>query len=269
MKNSPVALVTGASSGIGASCAALLAAEGYRVYGASRSAVAVDPRITALRMDVTSDESVRAGCKSLLQREARIDVLVNSAGMGIAGAIEDTSPDEARQQLEVNVLGVLRVCRAILPEMRKQKSGCIVNIGSIAGLIAIPYQGMYSASKFALEGLTECLRMELKAFGVRVVLVEPGDHRTGFTNNRRFTAGTFENIAYRTACEQAVAKMAAEERAGPEPESIARLVYRIIRKRQPRLRYITGPTAQRFAAWLKRYGPNVLMERIIKGHYAR
>ena len=274
----PVVLVTGASSGIGLCCAAFLSRNGYRVYGASRSAVCVVPSgqgkidgdgVLPLPMDVTEDDSVRAGCDAIFQREGRLDVVINSAGMGIAGALEDTSPEEARQQFEVNLFGVLRVCRAMLPIMRRQRSGCIVNIGSIGGLIAIPYQGVYSASKFALEGLTESLRMEVRQFGIRVVLIEPGDHRTGFTGNRRLTNASSGDSAYRIACARAVQRMAEDEQAGPLPDHVARLVYRVIRARNPRLRYTTGPIAQRAAVWLKRLVPNSLMERIVSAYYAK
>lgn len=264
-----VALVTGASSGIGRSCAVLLAQNGYGVYGASRSSNSTDAGVIPLRMDVTVDESVREACGSLLEREGRLDVLVNSAGRGVAGALEDTSPAEARELLEANLLGVLRVCRAVLPVMRRQGSGCIVNIGSIGGLVAIPYQGVYSASKFALEGLTECLRMEVKRFGIRVVLIEPGDHRTGFTGNRRWTKEASENAAYQAACASAVQRMAADEQSGPPPDDVARLVCRVIRKTHPRLRYSTGPGAQRAAIWLKRFAPYAVVEKIVTAYYTK
>jgi NAD(P)-dependent dehydrogenase (short-subunit alcohol dehydrogenase family) len=264
----PVVLVTGASSGIGLCCAALLAGKGYRVYGASRSATPASP-VLPLEMDVTLDHSVRDACDSVLQREGRLDVLINSAGMGMAGSLEDTSLEEARAQFEVNLFGVLRVCGAALPSMRQRGSGYIVNIGSIGGLVAIPYQGIYSASKFALEGLTECLRMELKGFGIRVVLIEPGDHRTGFTKNRRFAERSSGNPAYRADFERAIRRMAADEQAGPLPDNVARLVYKVIRTRNPRLRYTTGSGAQRAAVWLKRFAPNALVEKIVSAYYAR
>jgi NAD(P)-dependent dehydrogenase (short-subunit alcohol dehydrogenase family) len=266
----PVVLVTGASSGIGQCCASLLARKGYRVYGASRSAGSASGEgVVPLHMDVTMDDAVRAGCASVLEREGRLDILINSAGMGIAGALEDSSPEEAREQFEVNLFGVLRVCRAVLPIMRQQESGYIVNIGSIGGLIAIPYQGLYSASKFALEGLTECLRMEVKGFGIHVVLIEPGDHRTGFTKNRRFTLGLSENPAYRAAFARAIERMARDEQTGPPPDNVARVVYRVIRTRNPRLRYTAGTSAQRAAVWLKRLGPNALVEKIVTAYYSR
>ena len=265
----PVALVTGASSGIGQCSAVLLARKGYRVYAASRSGPVREQiaGLVPLPMDVTLDASVHAACEAILQRESRLDVLVNSAGMGIAGSVEDTSPEEAREQFEVNFFGVLRVCRAVLPIMRQQRSGCIVNIGSIGGLIAIPYQGVYSASKFALEGLTESLRMEVKSFGIRVVLIEPGDHRTGFTKNRRETKDSSENPAYRTAFERAVQRMERDEQAGPTPDNIARLVHKVVQMRNPRSRYTVGPSAQRAAIWLKRLTPNALVEKIVTAYY--
>jgi len=167
------------------------------------------------------------------------------------------------------LFGVLRVCRAVLPIMRQQGSGYVINIGSIGGVIAIPYQGLYSASKFALEGLTECLRMEVKSFGIRVVLIEPGDHRTGFTKNRELTAASSENPAYRVAFRRAIQRMATDEQAGPSPDRVAQLVYDVIQTRNPRLRYTAGPSAQRCAVWLKRFAPNALVERIVAAYYGR
>jgi NAD(P)-dependent dehydrogenase (short-subunit alcohol dehydrogenase family) len=259
----PVTLVTGASSGIGACCADFLARNGYIVYGASRSATAGEG-VAPLRMDVTSDASVHEACQQVLEREGRLDVLINSAGIAIAGSVEDTSIEEARLQFEANFFGVLRVCRAALPVMRQQGRGYIVNIGSIGGLIGIPYQGMYSASKFALEGLTECLRMEVRDFGIRVVLIEPGDHRTALTANRRVLAS---GSAYRTRFERAVGRMAADEQRGPLPDEIARLVHRAICAENPPLRYTVGPRSQRAAVWLKRLAPYRVVERVVADYY--
>jgi NAD(P)-dependent dehydrogenase (short-subunit alcohol dehydrogenase family) len=263
-----VVLVTGASSGIGRACAELLAASGYRVYGASRRAV-VGRAVESIAMDVTDDASVREAVAAVIAREGRIDIVVNNAGIGIAGAVEDTSVEEAREQLEVNFFGVLRVCRAVLPVLRKQRASYIVNIGSIGGLIAIPYQGLYSASKFALEGLTESLRLETRQFGVHVVLIEPGDHRTGFTDNRRMTADSQRNPAYSARFQRAVKRMGADERSGPAPEAVARLLLRIVKKARPRLRYTTGPVPQRAAIWLKRLLPYAAIEKLMDFYYSR
>jgi NAD(P)-dependent dehydrogenase (short-subunit alcohol dehydrogenase family) len=256
-----VVLVTGASSGIGKSCAEFLARNGYRVYGVSRSS-------SAPSMDVRDDASVRAAVADLIAREGRIDIVVNNAGIALAGAVEDTSIQEAIAQFDVNFFGVLRVCRAVLPHMREQRSGCIVNIGSIAGLVAVPFQGLYSASKFALEGLSEALRLEVRPFGIRVVLIDPGDHRTNLTENRRPTAASQENPAYRNRYDRAVARMAADERNGPAPEAVARLLHRIIQLKKPRLRYTVGPIAERAVPLLKRALPHAVIETLMDRYYS-
>ncbi len=263
-----VVLVTGASAGIGACCAALLAKNGYRVYGGARGAVIV-PGVECVTLDVADDPSAARAVETIVAREGRLDVLVNNAGFGIAGAIEDTSVDEAREQFEVNFFGVLRMCRAVLPVMRQQKAGYIVNIGSIGGLIAIPFQGFYSASKFALEGFSEALRLEVRPFGIRVVLLEPGDHRTSFTQNRRSTRASAEGSPYRDRFERAVARMASDEQGGPSPEGIALLLHKIVNNPRPRLRYTAGPAAQRAAVWIKRTMPYAVVEKIMHDYYSR
>lgn len=257
-----VVLVTGASSGIGKSCAEFLARTGDRVYGASRTSA-------TLPMDVRDDASVRAAVAELIAREGHIDVVVNNAGIAVAGAVEDTSIEEAMAQFDVNFFGVLRVCRAVLPHMRARRSGCIVNIGSIAGQVAVPYQGLYSASKFALEGLSESLRHEVRSFGIRVMLIEPGDHRTALTENRRAAAASRENPAYRERYERAVARMTSDERNGPAPEAVARLLHRIIRLKRPRLRYAVGPFTERAAPMVKRLLPYGVIEKLVDGYYSR
>jgi NAD(P)-dependent dehydrogenase (short-subunit alcohol dehydrogenase family) len=263
-----VVLITGASSGIGACCATFLSQRGYCVYGASRSARTA-PGITPIELDVTDSTSVSQSIETVLAREGRLDVLVNNAGFGIAGAIEDTSVEEAVAQFEVNFFGVVRMCRAALPVLRQQRSGYIINIGSIGGLIAIPYQGFYSASKFALEGLSESLRLEVGPFGVHVVIIEPGDHRTSFTENRRSTHASVQGSAYLERFEKAIARMAADEQGGPAPDGVARLVHKVINHPNPRLRYTTGPAAQRAAIWLKRSMPYAVIEKIMKAYYTR
>jgi NAD(P)-dependent dehydrogenase (short-subunit alcohol dehydrogenase family) len=262
-----VVLVTGASSGIGAACLAHLASTHFQVYGGAR-AFALPPSFGAastLHLDVTSDESVAAAVQTILDREGRIDAVVNNAGIALAGAIEDTPPEEALRQFEVNLFGVLRVCRAVLPAMRAQRSGYIVNIGSIAGLVAVPFQGLYSASKFALEGFTEALRYEVAPFGIHAVLVEPGDHCTALTKNRR----TLESPHYGERAKQAINRMAHDEQTGPSPENVARLVHRILETKHPRLRYTCGPASERAAVWLKRLAPFALLEKVMGGHYFR
>jgi NAD(P)-dependent dehydrogenase (short-subunit alcohol dehydrogenase family) len=267
-ENQRVALVTGVSSGIGQACAAHLAARGFRVYGTSRRPAAnAAGGITLLTADVTDDTSVEQAVATVLDREGQLHVVVNNAGMGIAGPLESTTTEQAKRQLEVNFFGALRVCRAVLPAMRSQRSGYIVNIGSIGGLIAIPYQAMYSASKFALEGMSEALRMEVRPFGIRVVIIEPGDHKTSITQNRTLTGLPGGADVYRPSFESALAKTAHDEQSGPGPEQIARLLYRIVNQRNPRLRYTVGPIPQRAAVWLKRLAPNSLVEYGIRSYY--
>ncbi len=263
-----VAIITGVSSGIGLACAAHLAQQGIRIYGLSRR-VPETPitNCTFIQTDVTDNASVIEAIRTVLLNEGCIDILINNAGFGIAGSIEDTSAEEAGNQLDVNLLGALRLTTAVLPTMRCQRSGYILNMGSIGGLIAVPFQGIYSASKFALEGLTESLRLEVRSFGVRVVLIEPGDHRTSFTETRSFTAASAANPAYRANCDRAVNRMAADEQGGPAPDRIARLVLRVINTRNPRLRYTVGPAFQRAAIWLKRLSPYALIETILRVYY--
>jgi NAD(P)-dependent dehydrogenase (short-subunit alcohol dehydrogenase family) len=267
-ENRRVVLVTGASSGIGLACAAHLAGLGFRVYGTSRRAAAGSPgNVTMLTADVTDDRSVEQAIATVLDREGRLDIVVNNAGMGIAGPVESTSIEQAKGQFEVNFFGVFKVCRAVLPAMRRQRSGYIINIGSIGGLLAIPYQSMYSASKFALEGLSEALRMEVRPFGIRVVIIEPGDHKTGLTENRQFTEISIATDAYSPSFEAALLKTAHDEQSGPGPEQVARLLYRIVNQRHPRLRYTIGPIPQRAAVWLKRLMPYSILEYTMRTYY--
>lgn len=273
-------LITGASSGIGLACASYLAEQGFMVYGTSRRARkpveapgmgeqrgSVPGSVTMLPMDVTSEESVQKGIECILNRHGRLDIVVNNAGMGIAGSVENTSLDEARRQFDVNFFGVLRVCRAVLPSMRQQREGYIVNIGSIGGAIAIPYQAMYSASKFALDGFSEGLRLEVRSQGVRVSVVQPGDYKTAFTANRELAEASHQDTVYRRSFEAALSRMAHDEQSGPAPERVARLVHQIVNSRNPRLRYTTGAIGQRAAVWLKRFLPYSLIEHGLRSYY--
>ena len=255
-------LVVGASSGIGRACAVRLARRGHRVFGTTRRPTGEveaalrrelrdSDRLEMVRMDVDDVRSVEEGVHAVVERAERLDGVVNCAGFGIGGSIEDTSDDEAKAIFETNFFGTVRVCRAVLPIMRKQGSGTIVNVSSIGGRIAVPFVGLYGATKFAIEGLTEALRMEVHRFGVRVVLVEPGDFATGFTDNRRPARDALENEAYGDAYRAALAVIERDERGGSSPEAVARLVERILVARSPRLRYTVGALFQRVAVVLR------------------
>lgn len=262
-KGKKVILVTGASSGIGRACALGLTQQGHRVYGTSRAPRNEDGGFTMLPMDVTDDDSVQAAVQTLLEREGRIDVVINNAGIGYGGAIEDTAIDEAHTLFETNFFGALRVCHAVLPTMRTQGSGTIINVSSIGGLISLPFQSLYSASKAALEAMSESLRMEVKRFGIHVVLVEPGDTRTQFTANRRSTQAAEESPVHREAYRRTQAQIEADERNGIPPETVARTVMRIVATPRPKVRYAVGLFHQKLAILVKRLVPSGLFERII------
>lgn len=255
-ENRKVVLVTGASSGIGRSCAKYLSKKGYTVFGTSRhfppaNLLETNGEFYTLRIDVTSDQSVNEAVQAILSKTGGIDVLINNAGCALAGAIEDTSSEEALSELNTNFLGAHRVTRAVLPSMRKRNSGYILNISSLAGSIPLPFQAFYSASKFALEALTEALRMEVKPFNIKVVSIQPNDYRTGLTDHRQ-KAAQWQESAYIERAEKALAVTEAGERNGPSPEEIAHLVEKIINKKSPKLRYQIGPNAKliAFVRWL-------------------
>jgi len=262
-----VVLVTGASSGIGAACASLLAQSGFRVYGSSRNPNFRPQAYRALEMDVTNDQSVERAVRRVMDEAGSIDALVNNAGSGLAGAVEDTSTEEAIRQMDVNFMGAFRVARVVLPTMRQRRSGVIVNVSSLGGLFGLPFQSFYSASKFALEGWTECLRHEVNPFGIRVVLVEPGDVKTGFTGNRVRAAAAGSASAYDKMFSKCMLAVEKEEQQGVPPEAIARLVCRIIQGSAKGPRYTCGQVAQRAAAVLKRVLPGRLFETIIGSFY--
>ena len=263
-----VVLITGASTGIGKVCGEHLAGLGMTVYGASRSLAESDGgQFHTLRMDVTDDASVRDGVQQIQERHGRIDVAINCAGYGIAGAVEETSPQEAMAQFDTNFFGVHRVCRAVLPTMRQQNDGVIINVSSLAGLLAVPFQAFYSASKFAMEGMTEALRMEVRPFGIRVVLIEPGDFKSEFPANRVNTADSANSEVYRELLERCVGVMREEEKNGKVPYPVARLLERIINDPSPRLRYTVGPFGERLGPKLKSILPYRIYEYLFMKHY--
>jgi NAD(P)-dependent dehydrogenase (short-subunit alcohol dehydrogenase family) len=216
-------------------------------------------------MDVRDDASVAEAVERILNEAGRLDVVVNNAGIGIAGAVEDTSIEEATDLFETNFFGVLRVCRTVLPHLRAQGGGTIVNMSSIGGRYGLPFQALYSASKFAIEGLTEALRFEVKPFGVRVVLVEPGDFRTEFTAHRRRVGSA--SPAYQSRFERALERAEADEIGGSDPAAVARLILKIVRHPRPRLRYTVGSPVQRLLANIRGVLPGQLLEWGIIRYY--
>ena len=268
LPGSKVILITGASSGIGQACAEYLARRGYCVYGTSRHANPEGSRepsgFTLIQMDVTDDASVARGVDLVVSREGRLDVAVNNAGIVMAGPIEDFTLDKARSQFETNFFGVLRVCQAVLPVMRQQRSGHIINISSLAGRAAAPYQGLYSASKFAVEGLSEALHGEVRHFGIKVVLLEPGDTPTRNTASRLKIPST---PAYAPYYDNALKAYEYEERHGCSLDKFGPLLERIIENSHPRLRYMCGLMFQTAGATLKNFVPYALFEWALSKFY--
>jgi NAD(P)-dependent dehydrogenase (short-subunit alcohol dehydrogenase family) len=263
-----VVLITGASSGIGQACARYLARRRCQVFGTSRRPQpGGEEPFEMIPMDVTDEDSVRQGVATVLARAGRLDAVVNNAGFGFGGSVEDTSIDEAQEMFDTNFFGMVRVCRAVLPHLRERRAGTIVNISSLAGLIAQPFVGMYCATKFAMEAASEALRMEVRPFGIHVVLIEPGDTRTGFTANRRRTQASQAASPYTDNMQRALAVIEHDEDTGGSPEAVARLLERILRSRSPRLRYPVASTFQRFAAVARKLMPGGLFERMLTRYY--
>ena len=269
MSNSTkVILITGASSGFGCAIAKALTAKDYRVFGTVRTPrAAPSDGFTTLRLDVTQDESVRACISEVIQVAGRIDAVINNAGIGIAGAIEDTTAAEAQAQFDTNFFGLHRVCRAVLPYLRAQRAGTIINMSSLAGRIPLPFQGFYSATKFAIEAYTEALRMEVRPFGVSVSMIEPGDFATSFTANRRMTNETIPASPYYEPATRAIATMARDEQANQDLSPVIAAVEAILRSRRPALRYPRANAVQRTFSALRPFLPQVLAEYLIRDAY--
>ena len=249
-----VVLVTGASAGIGLASADRLHAAGWTVVGASRRGTG-SPGWQGLVMNVDHDDSVRAGVAEVLARHGRVDAVVACAGWGVAGAVEHTTVDEAKAQVETNFWGSVRVVQHVLPAMRSQGGGRIVLVSSIGGAVAIPFQAFYSASKFALEGLGEALAYEVAPFHIDVTLVQPGNVKTDFTANRKMAAAAAAADAYRQALDKAVGVMARDEENGVEPSSVAAVVQSVLDKRRPPRRVSVGKSGERVGILAKRVLP--------------
>jgi len=262
-----VVFITGASSGIGEACAKLLVKHGYRVYGTSRKYFS-DRSYNMVQIDVTKSDSVEWAIKTVIEKEGRIDVLINNAGFGLAGAVEDTSITEAKAQFETNFFGLLRVTKEVLPHMRRRRKGLIINISSIGGLIGLPFQALYSASKFAVEGLSEGLRLELRPYNINVVLIEPGDARTKFTKNRILSRkAKREESPYWDPFHYALKAIEKSENEGASPSKVAKKVLWVMRAKKPVLRYKVGSTFEIWGSKLKGMLPYSWFERIMDRYY--
>jgi len=257
--NGSVALVTGASSGFGALTAARLAALGARVFGTSRSGAGGPPGVEMLALDVDRDESVRACLAAIEARAGRLDVVVNNAGRAMVGACEETTADEARALFETNLFGVMRVVAAALPMLRAQRRGAIVNVGSLSGIVGVPFHGVYAASKHALAGYSEALRLEVQPFGVRVALIEPTAHRTGIQMSR--PARPLALYDDGRARVEAVIRGQIDD--GDSPERVVDAIVAAATSPAPRLRWRVGRQA-RFAVCARLLLPAGAFEGVMR-----
>ena len=264
---SKVVLITGASSGIGKKISEYLHQKGMKVYGTSRNPKSIEnSAITMLALDVTNIESINKAIATIISKEGKLDILVNNAGMGITGPIEDTPSKEMRAVFDTNFFGAIEVMKAVLPQMRKQHKGLIINVTSIAGYMGLPFRGMYSATKGALELVTEAVRMEVKNFGIEVTCVAPGDFATNIAA-RRYHTPVFEDSAYKKKYSENLALMDKHVDSGLSTEIMAEVVYKIINTSKPKIHYKVGSFMQKFSIILKRLLPDKIYEKMLMNHY--
>ncbi len=264
---SKVILITGGSSGIGKSVGEFLTQKGFIVYGTSRNPQnANNHPFKLIALDVNSEKSIIDAVNVVITSEGKLDILINNAGMGITGPIEDTPTDEMRKVFNTNFFGAIDVMKAVLPQMRKQQSGLIINVTSIAGYMGLPFRGIYSASKGALELVTEAVRMEVKSFGITVTNVAPGDFATNIASGRYHTP-VFETSAYKKAYQENLDLMDAHVDAGSDPIEMAEAIYKIINSDNPKIHYKVGEFMQKFSIVLKRILPDKIYEKLLMNHY--
>lgn len=262
-----VVLITGVSSGLGKAISESLSNGNYIVYGISRRPVDAVKNIHVINADVTDKSSVDTAVQQILGKEKRIDVLINNAGMGIAGPVEFSSPAEIQLQMGTNFNGTVNMIQAVLPAMREQNGGLILNISSIGGVMGLPFQGFYSASKFAVEGLSESLRMELKPYNINVVVIRPGDFNTHFTANRKIFHESKSGNFYENQFNKTLSIIETDENGGLEPSYLAKTITSIIENKNPRHQYTVASTEQKLAVVLKRLLPPSWFATILQSHY--
>jgi NAD(P)-dependent dehydrogenase (short-subunit alcohol dehydrogenase family) len=250
-QHTPVALITGCSSGIGRATAKLLAERGWRVFATARRLETINDlandHITSLRLDVTNEESMTSAVEQVLAQAGRIDALVNNAGYTEVGPLEEAVAEDIRRQFETNTFGALRMAQLVLPTMRAQGSGRIVNVSTMGGRVVIPFIGLYNASKFALEAMSDALRMETRPFGVRVIVVEPGGVRTNFNDTAHQRAQRFAtdaNSPYHRYFEPLNRFITQATASSSPPETVARVIAHALTTNRPRARYVATPDAR-------------------------
>lgn len=262
-----VVLITGGSSGIGKAIGDFLFHKGFTVYGTSRNPEKVSNSLFPLiALDVREAVSIQLAVATIIQEAGRLDIVINNAGVGITGPLEEIPMDEIKNNFETNFFGPIEVMKAALPQMRAQQSGLIINITSIAGYMGLPYRSVYSASKGALELITEALRMEVKSFGIQITNVAPGDFATNIAAGR-FHAPVVQGSAYEKVYAGVLQTMDAHVDSGSNPNEMAEAVYRIIQNPNPKIHYKVGVFMQKFSIVLKRILPDKVYEKMLMNHY--
>ena len=261
-----VILITGITSGFGRAMARQLSLDGHKVYGTYRKDSERIPGVTYLKADVQDQDSLKNAVNRVMELEGRIDTVISNAGMGIGGPLEFTSTDDAQRQMDVNFMGMVRLISLIVPIMRRQHHGHIICISSIGGLMGLPYQGMYSASKFAIEGYCEALRLEVRQHGIKVTVINPGDFSTGFTAQRNKVDNP-EALAAYPGYAQSMQSIEHDENSGLQPDRLARRISRIVRKRHPANRYLIATLVQKSSVFLKTILPPKWYDSILASYY--
>lgn len=262
-----IILITGASSGIGKAIGIYLTSRGYKVYGTTRNPSKYPDfkDFKLLKMDVRDSDSVKAAISDLINIEGRLDVLVNNAGIGITGPLEETPNTEILKAFDTNFNGPINVIKAVLPQMRQQKNGLIINITSIAGYMGLPYRGIYSATKGAMELITESFRLETKRFGVQLTCLAPGDFATNIASGR-YHAPIIKGSPYEESYRKILTEIDNDVDNGGNPLEVAKKVLKIIKTKNPRVHYRVGSFLQRFSIILKILVPDKLYERLLLRH---
>ena len=264
---SKVVLITGGSSGIGKAIGEFLFHKGFIVYGTSRNPDKITGSLFPLiGLDVRNTESINQAIAKLISISGRIDVVINNAGVGITGPIEEIPIEEIKNNFDTNFFGPIEVIKAVLPQMRIQKSGLIINITSIAGYMGLPYRGIYSASKGALELVTEALRMEVKSFGIQITNVAPGDFATNIASGR-FHSPLLIGSVYEIPYGNTLKMMDEHVNNGNNPDQMAVIIYHIIQTTNPKVHYKVGSFIQKFSIVLKRILPDKVYENMLMNHY--
>ncbi len=265
--NRKVVLITGGSSGIGRSVGCFLVKNGYTVYGTTRNTQKYPDfnDFNLLQMDVRDKQSVSMALKQLIEKEKKIDVVINNAGIGITGAIEETPNEEIINAFNTNFNGPINVIKGVLPFMRKQNSGLIINITSIAGYMGLPYRGIYSATKGALNIVTETLRLETKDFGIHITSLAPGDFATNIAAGR-YHSPVLKGSPYENAYKQTLKAINDDVDSGKNPILVAKAVLKIIRTSKPKVHYRVGSFLQKFSIVIKKVLPSKLYEKMLLWH---